>query len=203
MLVDSRRCIEHVWEAWATIHRCDARQILATAHGRRTSETLREIAPELDVAAEVARLDAMEQEETRGLNLMPGAAPLLASLPFDRWAVVTSGSPRVARFRLASTSIPIPAILITAADVARGKPAPDGYLQAAESLAIAAADCVVIEDAPVGVAAARAAGMRVIALGGTAAPDALREADYYLPHLGDLAATTDPDGTLRLTVGGV
>lgn len=80
----------------------------AVAHGRRVSETLRDVAPDLDVAAEVAWLDAMEERETRGLHPVPGAADLLPALPADRWAIVCSGSPPVARLRMRAAGVPEP-----------------------------------------------------------------------------------------------
>lgn len=191
VLVDSRRCIELVWEDWAAMHGRDARSIVAVAHGRRISETLREVAPDLDIAAEVAWLDRREEQETRGLLPVPGAADLLVSIPADRWAVVTSCSPAVASLRLGAAAVPTPSLLVTAADVARGKPAPDAYLLAAERLSIAPEECLVIEDSAAGVAAGVAAGMAVIAVEGTTDPSRLRQATVVVPALGSLRVNVD------------
>jgi sugar-phosphatase len=201
VLVDSRRCIEFVWRSWAEQRGYDPEPIIRVAHGRRISETLAEVAPGLDIATEVAILDGMEEVETRGVAPMPGAASFLRGLPLDRWAIVTSGSPAVASLRIHLAEIPSPRLVITAADVTRGKPAPDGYLQAAAALGAAPAECVVVEDAPAGVAAGKAAGMRVIAVAGTAPPDALREADRFITSVAALRVGSRRDGWLELTVG--
>jgi mannitol-1-/sugar-/sorbitol-6-phosphatase len=200
--VDSRDCIEFVWRTWAERHRRDPAPILAVAHGRRTSETLRDVAPELDIPTEVAALEALEAVETRGVRPVPGAAELLADLPRDRWAVVTSGSPAVAQLRLRVALIPPPPHLITAADVRTGKPSPEGYLQAAARLGVAPAACVVLEDAAAGITAGRAAGMRVIAVAGTVSPEVLAQADYQLARLQDLQLGRESTGELRLRFAG-
>nr|MDQ3350211.1 HAD-IA family hydrolase [Acidobacteriota bacterium] len=93
-----------------------------------------------------------------------GAAALLAELPPERWAVVTSAGHELARTRLATVGLPVPRVLVGADDVARGKPAPDGYLRAADALGVPPARCVVLEDTPVGAEAGRAAGAIVIGL---------------------------------------
>lgn len=186
VLVDSRDCIELIWRTWAAQRGLDYEPFLRVAHGRRTSETLRLVAPELDPAAEVAKLDAMEEMETRGLRAMAGAIELLRLLPETRRAVVTSGSRAVATLRLTSTHLPIPQVFVTAEDVARGKPDPEGYLAAARRLAVPPDQCTVVEDSPPGVAAGKAAGMQVIALATTHALAALGDADIRLPALSGL-----------------
>jgi sugar-phosphatase len=186
VLVDSRECIELIWRAWAAERALDHEPFLRIAHGRRTAETLRLVAPQLDPAAEVAKLDAMEGTETRGLRPMGGATELLRLLPETRRAVVTSGSRAVATLRLTTARLPIPRVFVTAEDVARGKPDPEGYLAAARRLAVPPHACTVVEDSPPGVAAGKAAGMHVIALATTHPAAALGEADIRLPALSDL-----------------
>ena len=197
VLVDSRRCIEAIWRAWAAGKSLDPEPFIRIAHGRRISETLRAVAPELDVAAEVATLDRMEEVETAGIRFMPGADALVRSLPPTRWAIVTSGSRRVASLRLGVVGLPTPAVFVTSEVVRQGKPAPDPYLAAASRLGFDPADCVAVEDSPTGVAAARAAGMRVIALLTTHQQADLGEADVRLPaltHLGISADVSEPTG---------
>jgi sugar-phosphatase len=185
-LVDSRRCIELVWEEWARRHHLDPAAVIRVAHGRRTSETLREVAPHLDIPVEVAVLDKLEEAEHRGVAVVPGARELLSVIPRARWAVVTSGSPAVARLRLRLGHVPDPPVLITAADVRQGKPDPEGYLRAAAALGREPAACVVLEDTPAGIAAGRAAGMPVLAVRGTYADDRLTEAHGIVASLADL-----------------
>lgn len=196
VLVDSRRCIEAVWRRWAAAKGIDPDPFIRIAHGRRISETLRRIDPTLAIAAEVAALDRMEETETTGVLPVAGAAALLQSIPATRWAIVTSGSHRVAALRLSTVGLAIPDVFVTAESVTRGKPAPDGYLGGAERLRVPPAQCVVVEDSPPGVTAARAAGMRVIAVLSTHAPRDLASADVRVRALGDLRATADPGGIL-------
>src|SRR5881396_782962 len=186
VLVDSRRCIELVWEAWARRHAFDPATVMRVAHGRRTSETLREVAPHLDIPVEVAILDKLEEVEHRGIEVVTGARELLSIIPRARWAVVTSGSPAVARLRLRLGEVPDPPVLITAADVRRGKPDPEGYLHAAAALGHSPAACVVLEDTPAGIAAGRAAGMTVLAVRGTYPDDRLTEAHAVVASLASL-----------------
>ncbi len=200
VLVDSRECIELIWHAWAGERGLDPAEFLRVAHGRRIAETLRLVAPQLDAAAEAAVLDAMEEVETRGLRAAPGAAALLRQLSEAQRAIVTSGSRPVATLRLRTAGLPIPGVFVTAGDVQRGKPDPEGYLLAARRLGVAPADCVVVEDSPPGVGAGKAAGMRVIAVLTTYPAVALSSADVRLGALADLrvrpAAAASRDLTL-------
>ena len=125
-----------------------------------------------------------------------GRRQLLAALPEDRWAIVTSGSNRLARGRLAYVGLPAPRVLVTAEDVKDGKPAPEPYLMGAERLGVAAEACVVIEDAPAGILAGKRAGMRVIGVAATHTHEALLEAgaDIVIDRLGDLKILTSADG---------
>jgi sugar-phosphatase len=126
---------------------------------------------------------------------MPGAAALLARLPARHWAVVTSGVRAVALARLRACALPVPPLLVAADEIERGKPDPEGYLTAARRLGMAPADCVVIEDAPPGVAAAGAAGMRCVALTTTHAAPALGGADVVVPTLAELRVEVAADAT--------
>ena len=166
------------------------------AQGRRISETLRMVAPHLDIIIEAKALDALEEVETRGLRAAPGAAELLRLLPRERWGIVTSGSRPVATLRLGAAAIAPPDVFVTAADVLRGKPAPDGYLTAAASLGAPPAECVVIEDSPPGIAAGKAAGMYVIAVATTYPPAALTAADTCVPGLRDVRVESSATGVV-------
>lgn len=185
VLVDSRRCVELVWHAWAAGRRLDPAPFLEVAHGRRISETILMVRPDMDAAAEAAVLDAMEETETRGLAPLPGAADLVAALGESQHAVVTSGSRAVATLRLRTAGLPLPRTFVTSGDVRRGKPDPEGYLLAAGKLGVAPEDCLVIEDSPPGVAAGKAAGMRVVAVLTTHKAEQLALADA---RVGALAA---------------
>ena len=200
MLVDSRRAVELSWERWAAERGVHNASLLQLAHGRRTSESLPEIAPHLDLATEVANLEQIESEEVRGLFPVPGARELLGALGSQEWAIVTSGSRKVALTRMRVGGIPTPGVFVTANDVQRGKPAPDSYLSAASRLGVASNNCVVIEDTSVGVAAGKAAGMQVIALLGTEKRDALGDADIIAATLADITVERQVHGGLIITV---
>lgn len=164
-LVHSTGEVEAVWRLWCRRHRLDPEPVLAMCHGVRSREVIRTLAPQLDLAQEVALLDDLEIHHTGQAEALAGARTLLASLPVERWAVVTSASQRVARHRLRSAGLPLPALLVGAEDVEHGKPDPEPYLLAAERLGLAAADCLVFEDAPAGISSALRAGCRVVQVG--------------------------------------
>src|SRR5204863_2236481 len=138
--------------------------VLRWSQGRRVQDTVRTVAPHLDLETEVAALVAMEAGTTDGLHPVAGSHALLAALPPNTWAVVTSGARPVATLRLTHVGLPLPRTLISGDDVERGKPDPEGYLAAARALGFGPSECVVVEDAPAGIDAARAAGMRSIGI---------------------------------------
>lgn len=117
------------------------------------------MAPHLDAEQEGRIREAQEGIDTDGLEAYPGARSLLQSLPPHSWAVVTSGNSRTA-----------------SEDVQLGKPDPEAFLLAAKRLGVQPEECVMIEDASAGIEAARAAGMRVIAVATTHGPEALTQA---------------------------
>jgi len=164
VLVDSAACIEETWRQWSTQHGLDVAGVLGIAHGRRALEVVRLAAPHLNPAAEMATLVEAEAHSTTGVCEVKGARELLGSVPPDRWAIVTSGVRAVAEHRLRQVGLPVPGVMVCADEVTAGKPDPEGYLLAAKRIGIAPPECIVIEDAPPGVAAARAAGMRAIAV---------------------------------------
>jgi mannitol-1-/sugar-/sorbitol-6-phosphatase len=201
VLMDSRVAVERAWERWATGHGIDPIAVLAQAHGRRTIDTIRAIAPLLDIEAEARLLQVAESVDFDGVTTLPGAAELLEALPAGSWTVVTSGTRALATGRLAHGGLPIPEQLITADDVERGKPDPQPYLAGAAALGIDSADCLVIEDAPAGIEAGKAAGMTVIALVTTFEASALVAADYVVGSLSDVvlgSATELSDGRFML-----
>lgn len=159
---------ERVWGAWARRHGLDVEAVLKLIHGRRAIETIRSFAiPNVDEAAEVLALMEGEIADVEGVDAIEGAATFLAGLPTDRWAIVTSAPRALAKVRLAAAGLPLPAVLVTAEDVERGKPAPDGFLLAAERLGHPIEDCLVFEDAPAGIAAAEAAGASLVVITAT------------------------------------
>lgn len=165
-LVHSTTEVETVWRLWCQSHRLDPEPVLAMCHGVRSREVIRALAPQLDLAREVALLDELEIQHAGVAEPIAGARTLLGALSPARWALVTSASQRVARHRLASAGLPLPRLLIGAEDVVRGKPDPEPYLLAARRLGLAPADCLVFEDAPAGIRSALQAGCQVVQIGG-------------------------------------
>lgn len=168
VLVDSEVAIHRAWTAWSLSFGLDTPAVLAYLHGRRSADVIRRfLDPDLRDDA-LHLIDKMEIEDVTGVVAVPGARELVTSIPSNRWATVTSGGRELARARLASAGLPIPDVLVTADDVRNGKPDPEGYLAGARLLGIPIDECIVIEDAPAGIQAARAAGAaHVIQIGDT------------------------------------
>ena len=194
VLMDSTRAVERQWRLWAEENCLDPAKIIEVAHGRRTVETIRLIMPHMDATAEAAKLEKREANDVEGVAVMPGAADLLSSLPRGRWCVVTSGTRYLATRRLALGNLPLPDTLITADDVREGKPHPEPYLKGAELLGVDPPECLVIEDAPAGIRAARAAGMKAIGLTSTYQAMELAEADAIVSTLAELEIRMKGDG---------
>jgi len=154
--------------------------MLPVLHGRPARDLITRFAPDLDPPAEVAVVEAYELAENDAIVVMPGAHELVAAAG-PRWAIATSGTWPLADARLRVAGIEVPPVLVTASDITHGKPHPEPYLKAAAALGAEPADCVVVEDAPAGIQAARAAGMTVFAVANTHAPDELTEADEVYP----------------------
>lgn len=200
VLVDSTANVERHWRDWATSNGLDVERILSVVHGRRAIDSIREQAPHLDAERELAKLVEAEMRDTSGILVFPGAAALLASIPRGRWAIVTSGTHGVASARLRAAALPIPDVLVTADRVKRGKPDPEGYLAAAEALGMAAAGCIVVEDAPAGVEAARRAGMRCVAITTTHPVGELTAATVVARELRDITVGGGIGAALTVTV---
>ena len=164
VLVDSDASVLSAWSRWARDHALDPDEVTAMVHGRRSADTVALLVAEAERAAALARIDRYEVEDAAGVAAIAGALDLLRSVP--RWAVVTSGTRALATARLAAAGLPLPSVLVTADDVQRGKPHPEGYLAAARGLGVDPARTVVLEDAQAGIDAARAARVAaVVAVG--------------------------------------
>jgi sugar-phosphatase len=186
-LVDSRVVIARHWGLFAERQGLELDAILAVCHGRRSAETIAEVAPWLDADAEAAILDMGEEVDTDGLVVVPGAPELLASLDGAGWAVVTSGHRALATRRLGAVDLPLPAVMVCGDDVERGKPDPEGFVRAASLLGADPAACIVVEDAPAGIAAGVAAGATVVAVATTHRREELAGADAVVGDLHELA----------------
>ena len=198
-LTDSTAVVERVWGSWAASHGVDFARFRERIHGCRAVDIMAMMAPPgTDQAAELAKVDAQELVETDGIIAVGGARELLATLPRERWALVTSAAPDLARTRMHAAGLPMPQTLVSALDVRDGKPDPACYRLALERLALSAEQALVFEDAPAGLAAGRASGCRTIALA-TTSPGSAHEPHEWLPDLSALRLDAVlADGSLRL-----
>ncbi len=200
VLVDSTRSVDRQWRLWAREQGINEDSVIAVAHGVRTIEVIRGVAPHLDAEVEVRRLEAREAADHDDVSVMPGAVELVRSIPEGRWCVVTSGTRRLAEARLRLAGIPLPKVLVTAEDVTNGKPDPEPYLKGAELLGVPPSECLVIEDAPAGIQSAHAAGMEAIGLTSTFTGEVLSDADAVVRRLSEIQVAANGRRDLLVTV---
>jgi sugar-phosphatase len=166
-LLDSSAVVGRVWRRWAQLHGVDPESLLSVSHGVRSEDTIRRFATAAtDVARETGWILQAELNDIEGVVAMAGIGALIERLQPGEWAIVTSATRDLAQVRLRAAGLPLPRVLVTAEDVQRGKPDPQGFLKAATLLGVAIGDCLVFEDSPAGVAAAKAAGAHVAIVGG-------------------------------------
>lgn len=197
-VLNSIAAAERIWAAWALRHGVDVASFLPTIHGVRAIDTINRLAlPGVDAEAEAALITEAEIEDVEGIIEVPGAADFLKSLPANQWAIVTSAPKALALRRMAAAGIPQPLVMVTAEDVSAGKPDPAGYRLAAKRLGVEPADCLIFEDATVGILAAEAAGAGLIVV--TATHDhPLQTPHATLASYKSVEARTDADGLIRL-----
>ena len=186
VLVDSTPAVARVWRGWAEKHGLDPDYVVKWAHGRRSIETIRRVAPYMDAARENAKVEQREIEDLEGVRAIEGAAELVASIPPDQWTVVTSATRALAEARMRYVHLPLPKDAITAELVERGKPDPEPYLKGAALLGFPPSECLVIEDTVAGIKSAKAAGMQAIGLSTTYPAHELCEADVVVRSCADI-----------------
>ncbi|AYO85625.1 HAD-IA family hydrolase [Methylobacterium brachiatum] len=193
-IISSIASADRAWTRWAQSHGLDVARFLPTIHGVRSVDTIRRLGlPGVDPEAEAAAITQAEIEDVGDIAEIPGARAFLQALPPERWAIVTSAPRELALRRLDAAGMPVPALLVAAEDIDQGKPAPDCFLLAAERLGVAAADCLVFEDAPAGIQAGAAAGATVVVVTATHhAP--IETAHATIPDYRALTVDAGPDG---------
>ena len=201
VLINSTPAVARVWRQWAIERGFNPDEVVARAHGRPSLTTVREYLPHADHEAENREVERREIADLEGVVPLPGAAELLASLPDDRWTIVTSCTRPLAEVRIKAAGLPLPRKLITSNDIKRGKPDPEPFLKGASVLGVPAAQCIVLEDVPAGVRAGKSAGAKVIAFTTTVQASALREvgADWILKNCADIRVQ-NLASQLRLTL---
>ena len=199
-LIDSIAAVERSWIRWCEEYGVDPARLLGF-HGVPAAGVIAELLPETDRDAAFDRILALEVADVDGIVVLPGADDLLGALAAGGvpTAIVTSGTRDLAEARLAATRLPHPPVVVTASDVARGKPWPDPWLEGARRLGVQPGQCLVVEDSAAGLRAGRAAGCRaLVAVLGTAPREELEAvADLVVPDVAHLAATVE-GGRLRV-----
>ena len=200
ILISSLGSVERSWTRWSEMRGVDPARAISVIHGRRAIESLTALRPDLDGEEELEILEQFEVDDTEDIAVLPGVQELIASLPAERWTVVTSATDRLARVRLAAAGIPIPRHFVNGNSVSEGKPHPAPYLAGAALLGLAPEDCVVFEDSGSGVNSGRAAGSTVIATCFAHQSQDLSPADYVVQDLSGVHATAEGQGiVLRFT----
>ena len=195
VLVDSGAAVERVWREWAVAQGLDGDVVVEAMHGVPSVQVIERVAPDLDPRSEGERVDRLHA--ATGGEALPGAAALLELV--SPLAVVTSCSSGLAAARFDAAGLVAPEVLITSDRTERGKPFADPYLAAAAALGVSPRDCLVVEDAPAGVAAGLAAGAEVWAVETTHSRSELSAATVVVR---DLWAVLDRLGAPRPTAAG-
>jgi len=199
-LLNSIASANRAWSEWAARHGVDFEEMRQHMHGMRAVETIRRWGPaHLDVEAEYEALTIAEMEDVHDITAISGAQAFLDALPGERWALVTSAPRNLALRRIEAAGLPVPPLLVTADDVANGKPAPDCFLMAADMLGVSPRDCLVWEDAPAGIAAAKAAGMACIVID-AAHTHPIETDNPKIPGYDALTVLVEPGRGLQLAV---
>ncbi|MHB9862211.1 HAD-IA family hydrolase [Streptomyces sp. YIM S03343] len=200
-LVNSDAVVERIWRQWADRHGLNGDEVMKVVHGRQGQASMAMLLPNRPVEqnhADNARMLAAETADTDGVVAIPGAPEFMAALQGRPHALVTSADIALSTVRMAAVGLPMPEVRITAESVGASKPDPEGFLKGAAELGVAPADCVVFEDSGAGIAAGRAAGMKVIGVGPRAV---FHHPDATVDDLRQVRVEPLPDGTLRLHIG--
>jgi sugar-phosphatase len=191
-LVETTQAVERCWRAWAKHFDVDIQRILEICHGRQSRTTIKMVAPHLDVEEAAENLLQRELQEQGGVNQIPGAGAFLEALEGKPWTVVTSAARPLALHRLKLAGLPVPKHMITAEDVAQGKPDPSCFLLGAERLGAAPLRTLVLEDSLAGLEAGRMAGMQTLQICASHPPrddkSPLRCRDYRKARVLELSA---------------
>jgi mannitol-1-/sugar-/sorbitol-6-phosphatase len=194
VLISSIDSVRRCWRRWAKRYGVPNAEEYEVPHGVRAIDIVKALRPDIDPREGLRVIEDMEVEDVAGLEVLPGVKALLAGLPLERWAIVTSSTRRLLLVRLEAAGLPVPERIVSADDVERGKPDPEPYRRGAELLGFRAQDCLVVEDAPSGVGAGKAAGCRVLGVLGTHSSGELGAADWIVGSLEGLAVKVSTEG---------
>lgn len=200
VLVSSIASVNRCWKIWAAHYGVSNADQVEIAHGTRAVEIMEKLVPGIDLVEGLKLIEDMEIADVADVEVLPGVRALLTSLPANRWAIVSSATHRLLVARLRAAKLPEPEWIVAGDRVVNGKPHPEPYLTGAKLIHAAPEDCIVVEDAPSGVRAGKAAGCRVLGVLGTHSPDELRAAgvDWVVASLEHVRAEAAADG-LKIT----
>ena len=190
-LVDSTAAAVRAWTTWAGEYDASFHS-LSGVHGLPARDIVRQVAPHADPSEALARIVHLEEQDTEGVVALPGAKDALEACE-NRCALVTSATHDLALARLAVAQLPTPPVVVSAEDITHGKPDPEPFLLAARQLGVDPERCLVVEDAPAGLAAARAGGMASLAVR-TTAGDGPLDADLVVDDLSAVRFVATADG---------
>ncbi len=196
-LIDSTPAVQRAWTQWAVEYQLTAED-LAGYYGVPAAGIVNALLPPNQRAAGLQRINELELADTSGIGVLPGARRAFDALRYAPNAIATSCTAPLAAARLRASELTAPSVLITVDDVQHGKPAPDPFLTAAERMGVDPQRCLVVEDAPNGLLAARAAGCFTLAVV-TTTPAAELVADAVVRDLSRVCWQVTDDG-IRLTL---
>jgi len=194
VLISSIGSVVRSWRRWAKLYDVPDAENFEVPHGMRAKDVIKTLRPDIDLQAAVKVIEDMEVDDVADLRVLAGVKALLEGLPPQRWAIVTSSTQRLLLARLGAARLPLPKRVISGDMVERGKPDPEPYRRGAELLGFRREECVVVEDAPSGVGAGKAAGCRVLGVLGTHSAEELHEADWVVESLEGLVVTANAEG---------
>ena len=194
VLVSSLGSVQRCWRRWAAIYAIPDAENFNIPHGVPARDIIRMLRPDVDQGEALRVIEDLEIDDVADLNVLPGVAELLKSLPPDRWSIVTSCTYRLLEGRLRAAGLPEPRNVVSADHVTHGKPDPEPYRRGAELLGFAPEDCIVVEDAPSGVRAGTGAGCRVLAVLSSTPAAELAHATWITDSLDGATATLADDG---------
>ena len=199
VLISSIASVVRCWQRWAAHYGVPDAATVQVPHGVRAVDIMQILKPGVDSDEGLKLIEEMELNDLADMEVLPGARDLLESLPKERWAIVTSATRRLMLGRLQAARLPVPDRIIAGDEVIHGKPHPEPYMRGAALIEVTAQDAVVVEDAPTGVGAGKAAGCRVLAVLGTHGEQELRAAgaDWVVASLENVSARLT-DGQLEL-----
>ena len=191
-LIDSTAAVYRAWATWAG-ELCLTEAELMRHHGVPAASVVRAVLPAERQEAAIARIAELELADVSDIVVLPGAAEALKALVDVKNAIATSCTLPLAQARIRAAGLVPPSTLVTVDDVTHGKPHPEPFLVAAEKLGADPKRCLVVEDAPMGLVSAHAAGCATLAVVTTTPREAL-DADAVVDDLSAVEFVPGSDG---------